>query len=141
MMNYPASYAFLSEEEMEYTTGGEISSETVSKVLDFGIGAITAAVAVKGIYDAVKSGNISSLLATACITGASALSYLNFTNIGGVAAQLQKMYPERYPEDGDTLNGNLIIDSALVYVASPIGALLSVANVAATAGYLYLLFN
>ena len=41
----------------------------------------------------------------------SMLAYLNVSNIAGVAVQLQKKDPEKYPEPEGTINGNLIIDS------------------------------
>ena len=40
----------------------------------------------------------------------SMLAYLNVSNIAGVAVQLQKKDPEKYPEPEGTINGNLIID-------------------------------
>ena len=48
----------------------------------------------------------------------SMLAYLNVSNIAGVAVQLQKKDPEKYPEPEGTINGNLIIDSTLTYFSS-----------------------
>ena len=70
----------------------------------------------------------------------SMLAYLNVSNIAGVAVQLQKKDPEKYPEPEGTINGNLMIDSAKLYFSSLGGALLGVANVGAAAGALYFSF-
>ena len=70
----------------------------------------------------------------------SMLAYLNVSNIAGVAVQLQKKDPEKYPEPEGTINGNLMIDSAKIYLSSLGGALLGVANVGAAAGALYFSF-
>ena len=70
----------------------------------------------------------------------SMLAYLNVSNIAGVAVQLQKKDPEKYPEPEGTINGNLMIDSAKIYFSSLGGALLGVANVGAAAGALYFSF-
>lgn len=46
----------------------------------------------------------------------SMLAYLNVSNIAGVAVQLQKKDPEKYPEPEGTINGNLIIDSTDLFL-------------------------
>lgn len=76
-------------------------------------------------------------MATVCGLGTTVLGYLNISSIGAIAGQIQKAYPEQYPEEGTTLNGTLIRDSALVYFSSPIGALLGLANIGTAAGYVY----
>ena len=86
---------------------------------------------------AISSGSITGLMATVCGLGTTVLGYLNISSIGAIAGQIQKAYPEQYPEEGTTLNGTLIRDSSLVYFSSPIGALLGLANIGMAAGYVY----
>lgn len=114
MMMYPEHYASLTEEEMEYTTGGAFN---------------------------LSSTTVTNLLMTVCATATSLLAYVNVVNVGSVAAQLKKEYPDAYPEEEGTLNGNLIIDSAKVYFTSIGGAVFGIANIATAAGYLYLLLR
>ena len=109
MMEYPKNYALVPEEEMEYITGGKLSTSV----------------------------NPKALARTVLGVAASFLATLNVGNIAGVAAQIQKAYPEEYPEEEGTINGNLIIDSSVVYFRSLGGALLGLTNVAAAAGYVY----
>ena len=92
---------------------------------------------VKTVGSAISSGSITGLMATVCGLGTTVLGYLNISSIGAIAGQIQKAYPEQYPEEGTTLNGTLIRDSALVYFSSPIGALLGLANIGTAAGYVY----
>lgn len=108
MMEYPRAYALLTEEEMEYTTGG-----------------LTIAVDPKGIAQTLL-GLASSFLAT-----------LNVANIAGVAAQIQRAYPDNYPEPENTVNTQLLVDSSIVYFSSVGGALLGLVNVGTLAGYVY----
>ena len=68
----------------------------------------------------------------------SMLAYLNVSNIAGVAVQLQKKDPEKYPEPEDTINGNLIIDSTLTYFSSVAGIGMGLLNIAAGVGTVYL---
>ena len=68
--------------------------------------------AIVNVVNAIKKGQISSVLASVLGTGAGLLAYVNIANIGAVAAQVQKQYPEQYPEEEGTINGNLMIDSA-----------------------------
>lgn len=105
-MDYPKNYVLLTEEEMEYTTGG-----------------------------------VSSLVPMALGIGASLLAYLNVASIATVAAQIQQQYPDAYPEEDGTINGNLIIDSTKVYFTSLGGALCGIANIACAAGYAYFLLS
>lgn len=64
--------------------------------------------------------------------------YLNVSNIAGVAVQLQKKDPEKYPEPEGTINGNLIIDSTLTYFSSVAGIGMGLLNIAAGVGTVYL---
>ena len=112
-LTYPENYALLTMEEMTYTTGGDAEGENNG------------------------SGSITGLMATVCGLGTTVLGYLNISSIGAIAGQIQKAYPEQYPEEGTTLNGTLIRDSSLVYFSSPIGALLGLANIGTAAGYVY----
>ena len=59
-------------------------------------------------------------------------------NIAGVAVQLQKKDPEKYPEPEGTINGNLIIDSTLTYFSSVAGIGMGLLNIAAGVGTVYL---
>ena len=68
----------------------------------------------------------------------SMLAYLNVSNIAGVAVQLQKKDPEKYPEPEGTINGNLIIDSTLTYFSSVAGIGMGLLNIAAGVGTVYL---
>ena len=68
----------------------------------------------------------------------SMLAYLNVSNIAGVAVQLQKKDPEKYPEPDGTINGNLIIDSTLTYFSSVAGIGMGLLNIAAGVGTVYL---
>ena len=68
----------------------------------------------------------------------SMLAYLNVSNIAGVAVQLQKKDPEKYPEPKGTINGNLIIDSTLTYFSSVAGIGMGLLNIAAGVGTVYL---
>ena len=63
---------------------------------------------------------------------------LGSTNIAGVAVQLQKKDPEKYPEPEGTINGNLIIDSTLTYFSSVAGIGMGLLNIAAGVGTVYL---
>ena len=140
MMTYPNSYALLSEEELEYTTGGALDAETVGSWISTAMNVTMGVLAIVNVVNAIKKGQISSVLASALGTGAGLLTYVNIANIGAVAAQVQKQYPEQYPEEEGTINGNLMIDSANIYFSSLGGALLGVANVGAAAGALYFSF-
>jgi len=60
------------------------------------------------------------------------------SNIAGVAVQLQKKDPEKYPEPEGTINGNLIIDSTLTYFSSVAGIGMGLLNIAAGVGTVYL---
>ena len=139
-MTYPANYAILNDEEMEYTTGGEITSSTITAVLNVTMTALAIASAVKTVTNAINGGSVNSLLSTVCGTGAGLLGYMNVANIAGIAAQIQNAYPEQYPEEDGTINGNLIIDSSLVYFTSLGGALMGLANLGLAAGYVYTIF-
>ena len=134
MMTYPNSYALLSEEELEYTTGGALDAETVGNWISTAMNVTMGVLAIVNVVNAIKKGQISSVLASVLGTGAGLLAYVNIANIGSVAAQVQ------YPEEEGTINGNLMIDSAKIYFSSLGGALLGVANVGAAAGALYFSF-
>lgn len=82
MMIYPESYAHLSDEEMEYVSGG----------LSLNI-------------------NWWGLASTAAGLGTTMLVYLNIANIAAISAQLQQQDPDKYPEPEGTINGNLLMDS------------------------------
>ena len=110
MMTYPNSYALLSEEELEYTTGGALDAETVGNWISTAMNVTMGVLAIVNVVNAIKKGQISSVLASALGTGAGLLAYVNIANIGSVAAQVQKQYPEQYPEEEGTINGNLMID-------------------------------
>ena len=140
MMTYPNSYALLSEEELEYTTGGALDAETVGNWISTAMNVTMGVLAIVNVVNAIKKGQISSVLASALGTGAGLLAYVNIANIGAVAAQVQKQYPEQYPEEEGTINGNLMIDSAKIYFSSLGGALLGVANGGAAVGALYFSF-
>ena len=87
------------------------------------------------------TGGVNSIVTTLCSLGVGLLSYMNIANIGAIAGQVQKEYPDLYPEEEGTLNGNLIIDSTVAYFTSPMGALLGLANLGVAAGYVYCLLN
>lgn len=114
MMTYPNSYALLSEEELEYTTGGALDAETVGNWISTAMNVTMGVLAIVNVVNAIKKGQISSVLASVLGTGAGLLAYVNIANIGAVAAQVQKQYPEKYPEEEGTINGNLMIDSAKI---------------------------
>lgn len=100
MMTYPNSYALLSEEELEYTTGGALDAETVGNWISTAMNVTMGVLAIVNVVNAIKKGQISSVLASVLGTGAGLLAYVNIANIGSVAAQVQKQYPEQYPEEG-----------------------------------------
>ena len=108
MMTYPNSYALLSEEELEYTTGGALDAETVGNWISTAMNVTMGVLAIVNVVNAIKKGQISSVLASVLGTGAGLLAYVNMANIGAVAAQVQKQHPEQYPEEEGTINGNLI---------------------------------
>lgn len=137
MMTYPNSYALLSEEELEYTTGGAIDAETVGNWISVAMNVTMGVLAVVNVVNAVRNGQVNSVLASVLGTGAGVLAYVNIANIGSIAAQVQQQYPDAYPEEEGTINGNLIIDSAKIYFSSLGGALFGLANVGAAAGALY----
>lgn len=140
-LTYPENYALLTMEEMTYTTGGDAEGENkgswVRTAFNIGMAALATVGIVKTVGNAISSGSITGLMATVCGLGTTVLGYLNISSIGAIAGQIQKTYPEQYPEEGTTLNGTLIRDSALVYFSSPIGALLGLANIGTAAGYVY----
>ena len=149
-LTYPENYALLTMEEMTYTTGGDAEGENkgswVRTAFNIGMAALATVGIVKTAGElsgtqltgsAISSGSITGLMATVCGLGTTVLGYLNISSIGAIAGQIQKAYPEQYPEEGTTLNGTLIRDSALVYFSSPIGALLGLANIGTAAGYVY----
>ena len=138
MMTYPNSYALLSEEELEYTTGGALDAETVSNWISTAMNVTMGVLAIVNVVNAIKKGQISSVLASALGTGAGLLAYVNIANIGAVAAQVQKQHPEQYPEEEGTINGNLIIDSTLTYFSSVAGIGMGLLNIAAGVGTVYL---
>ena len=102
MMTYPNSYALLSEEELEYTTGGALDAETVGSWISTAMNVTMGVLAIVNVVNAIKKGQISSVLASALGTGAGLLTYVNIANIGSIAAQVQKQYPEQYPEEETT---------------------------------------
>jgi hypothetical protein len=138
MMTYPNSYALLSEEELEYTTGGALDAETVGNWISTAMNVTMGVLAIVNVVNAIKKGQISSVLASVLGTGAGLLAYVNIANIGSVAAQVQKQYPEQYPEEEGTINGNLIIDSTLTYFSSVAGIGMGLLNIAAGVGTVYL---
>ena len=89
MMTYPNSYALLSEEELEYTTGGALDAETVGNWISTAMNVTMGVLAIVNVVNAIKKGQISSVLASALGTGAGLLAYVNIANIGAVAAQVQ----------------------------------------------------
>ena len=117
-LTYPENYALLTMEEMTYTTGGDAEGENkgswVRTAFNIGMGALAAVGIVKTVGSAISSGSITGLMATVCGLGTTLLGYLNISSIGAIAGQIQQAYPEQYPEEGTTLNGTLIRDSALV---------------------------
>ena len=140
MMTYPSSYALLSEEELEYTTGGAIDAEMVGSLLSTAMNVTMGVLAVVNVVNAVRNGQVNNVLASVFGTGAGVLAYVNVVNIGSIAAQVQKQYPDAYPEEEGTINGNLIIDSAKIYFSSLGGALFGLANVGAAVGAVYFSF-
>lgn len=97
MMTYPNSYALLSEEELEYTTGGALDAETVGNWISTAMNVTMGVLAIVNVVNAIKKGQISSVLASVLGTGAGLLAYVNIANIGSVAAQVQKQYPGAVP--------------------------------------------
>ena len=82
--------------------------------------------------------NWLGLGATVLGLGTSMLLYMNVGNIAGVSNQLQQADPDKYPEPEGTINGRLMLDATVAYFTSPNGALLSLANVAAAVGTVFL---
>lgn len=141
-LTYPENYALLTMEEMTYTTGRRCRRRKQRQLGPDGIqyrhGCAGSSEHRESRREApISSGSITGLMATVCGLGTTVLGYLNISSIGAIAGQIQKAYPEQYPEEGTTLNGTLIRDSSLVYFSSPIGALLGLANIGTAAGYVY----
>ena len=109
MMIYPESYAHLSDEEMEYVSGG----------LSLNI-------------------NWWGLASTAAGLGTTMLVYLNIANIAAISAQLQQQDPDKYPETEGTINGNLLMDSVKAYFSTVPGVVMGLVNAAAGVGTVYL---
>ena len=84
MMTYPNSYALLSEEELEYTTGGALDAETVGNWISTAMNVTMGVLAIVNVVNAIKKGQISSVLASVLGTGAGLLAYVNMANIGAV---------------------------------------------------------
>ena len=77
MMTYPNSYALLSEEELEYTTGGALDAETVGNWISTAMNVTMGVLAIVNVVNAIKKGQISSVLASVLGTGAGLLAYVN----------------------------------------------------------------
>ena len=75
---------------------------------------------------------------TAAGLGTSLLAYLNIANIAAISVELQRAYPDQYPEPEGTINGNLLLDSLKIYFTSLQGIALGAVNVAAAVGTVYL---
>lgn len=140
MMTYPNSYALLSEEELEYTTGGALDAETVGNWISTAMNVTMGVLAIVNVVNAIKKGQISSVLASVLGSRCGSAGLCEHCEHRLCCAQVQKQYPEQYPEEEGTINGNLMIDSAKIYFSSLGGALLGVANVGAAAGALYFSF-
>ena len=69
MMTYPNSYALLSEEELEYTTGGALDAETVGKWISTAMNVTMGVLAIVNVVNAIKKAQISSVLASVLGTG------------------------------------------------------------------------
>ena len=59
MMTYPNSYALLSEEELEYTTGGALDAETVGNWISTAMNVTMGVLAIVNVVNALSLIHIS----------------------------------------------------------------------------------
>ncbi len=106
MLNYPETYRPLSEEEMEYVSGGAVQTErTITPLF---------AVAASGITMLV-------------------LEYVNIANLAVEEKKLKKENPEKYTPESVKTNLQLFKDAWEPYFSTHLGATMGVLNAAAAA--------
>ena len=78
MMTYPNSYALLSEEELEYTTGGALDAETVGNWISTAMNVTMGVLAIVNVVNAIKK----------IPNAVSALNGVDFYSMSGSITQL-----------------------------------------------------